>query len=408
MIKNNSLKIVNIINSAEPALGGHYYTLKTISDNYNNLNQFGDTIDICIVGNVISPVLFTSHLRLEFIDFKKVGILKGFCMFYSYIKRNRFDVIHAYDIPSYSFARIASLFLGIPILLTKCGGPNFKYVPFSYNILLFSKENYEYLSKLKKFRKTKFYLSPARVDKSFESIDEKEVHRYKNELDIQNKFVIIKICRFSPEYLRYFLEILDEFQGMVNCKKNISLLLIGAIYSQEVYHKIKSVVEAINYNKYLTKLEVYLLTDDKFILNASRFLRLADVVIGTGRGAMEALSMRKPVFIGTEKKGMILVTKKTIEHLLYYNLSGRIGEIDFNIRENNGFKVMLPRLIEDKQYRRKVEEESYSIFDEYFSVEKTVPVYETIYRELVFKRFPVKPFDVMLNLYFLFKKYGRK
>ena len=79
------------------------------------------------------------------------------------MQKNKIDLIHSFDIHAFIFSRLVNLIRKLPIILTKCGGPNLKYTPFANNFILYSQENYDFLIKQNKFSKTSFKIIPNRV-----------------------------------------------------------------------------------------------------------------------------------------------------------------------------------------------------------------------------------------------------
>jgi hypothetical protein len=96
---------------------------------------------------------------------------------------------------------------------------------------------------------------------------------------------------------------------------NVQLLLIGFVYEKE-----EAFEEILNYKNE----DVIIVTENEFTNEASRLLSIADVVIGTGRGAMEAAMLGKILLCPTKNNSIpALVDESNINIFLDYNFSSR-------------------------------------------------------------------------------------
>ena len=158
----------------------------------------------------------------------------------------------------------------------------------------------------------------------------------------------------------------------------VKLIVIGVIEDITIFNEIKDIVDQEG-------LPVEFFTSPEYTKEASRFLYLADAVFGTGRGAMEAMSMGLPVFAPLKDRDYPgFINEKTFDSLLDRNFSGR-GEIDFYTNEEllNDTK----KLVTDKQFYIVACEYSLSVGRKYFLItEEVKEKYFTIYKNLKLRK----------------------
>src|SRR5690554_4915605 len=112
------MKIVYVIYVGGHGRGGHAYSL------LETATQVGNKLDIAIVsiGLNKSPVL--ERADDKYFHIKDQGVFKTVKCLFELIDKNRFTIIHAFDTRSFLYARLVSIKSNLPLLLTKCGGPN--------------------------------------------------------------------------------------------------------------------------------------------------------------------------------------------------------------------------------------------------------------------------------------------
>ena len=109
----------------------------------------------------------------------------------------------------------------------------------------------------------------------------------------------------------------------------------------------------------------------------ARFYNYSDLVIGSGRGILEAMSCGKPVVILGENYEAELVGPDNIEEIAYYNFSGR----HFRQRKTpcETLSDLLKRLVEDTEQMRRLGEYSLEYIrtkmDAQIGAEQLVEVY---------------------------------
>src|SRR5690554_1825731 len=108
-----------------------------------------------------------------------------------------------------------------------------------------------------------------------------------------------------------------------------------------------------------------MITDSKYTAKASDMLYLADAVIATGRGVMEAASLAKPILTPAKNADLpILVNQSNFKGFFDTNFSERNSVSDANLVTNISD---IKKLVIDKEFYAKSSELSKDYFEEYFN-----------------------------------------
>ena len=357
------MKIVYLITASSEGKGGHYYSLRETAKIFNK----HEDVMILSIGVNKSPVLESFNDRYIHISYRNI-----FHTTFEALKTIRAlnpDIIHAFDINSFHYARLASLMYKIPTIITLCGGKNPKYFPFHYNAIMYSLENVNFLKSKKKFKNTKFSLIPNRV--SLIQQDYGAIIKIKNNISIEHK-IFLRIARFSELHKDSILQSMRLVKLLSDQGFKVHLLVIGYIYDKEVYNELLS-YKPIN---------VTFLTDDEFTVNASRLINVADYVIGSGRSFMEAALLGKIMLAPTANTSIpIIVNNDNIKKLFKLNFSNRYYD---DRSENDIIKEVINTFnIENNQLLIEFAEEHFSSTKIY---EKHLPIYQ---KARVAKRSPL-------------------
>lgn len=299
------MKVVYLIYNNTSGLGGHYRSLKSLLDHWGD---FDLNFEVYFLGKSISPI-FEGFNNVSLIRSNCTGVLEAYKL-YKILKKSKPDVIHCYDSTSFFIGRIVSFMLNIPLVFTKCGGKNTMYTPKSVETILFSQENYNYL---KGDYNCNFTIIPNRVDKPI--YDKDLISQFNDIIGIDYKKVVIRIGNIVSTYFKsleaafVLTAELDKQNGGGNL-----LVIVGK--------KFDNTIE--NLHDRFSNVNYLLLDDILFTKEASKMLFISDYVIGTGRGAMEALLLNKPVFVSTPGGTLpIRVNEENFNLFLSYNFSER-------------------------------------------------------------------------------------
>jgi hypothetical protein len=359
------MNVLFFIDAQGHGSGGHYHSLNHISKELGK----GHEIKIISIGMGFSKIIAENPYFLYHFKFNGINILQLFKKINKTIESFRPDIIHFFDMSSYNVLRLNISSKKFRVISNKCGGPNREW-PFVNNLILFSQENYEWYTKLPKFRITKISLIPNRVKQL-------EVNEsYKPVSKDPDSFNFVRICRIGEGYkksIRDSVNLVNYLHGKGHTK--VKLYVIGAIEDNNVYN------ELINETKGNAD-SVSFLTATHFTKEASLMLYLADAVIGTGRGFMESASLGKPLLaINAEDNYPVLITQNNYSGAFKTNFSQRNIFESYDSDENlrNIEKVIL-----EKEYYRQLSVFSSGLFQKYFSISKAFQAYTEAYENARF------------------------
>lgn len=356
------MKIVFLITTVGHGKGGHFHSLNTMATELAKENE----VTVFNLGVAKSEVLNEKKYNVKFYDFNgknTFSLLKKLKRDTQIIQPN---VIHAFDLESFAFARTLSATMKIPNYLTKCGGPNpGKYYPKVNNLVLFSRENLAYFDSNKRFRNVSKFLIPNRVKKVL--VDTQEVEEFNKEHSFKSKR-ILRICRIGKHYHNSINQGLNLCAYLINKGVSTQFILIGTIQSQEVYNAILQKIDDLGIQKY-----VVIKTGERYTREASRLLTIGDLVLGTGRNFMEASSLNLPLLVPYSSSDFpLLVNNEIFERVFSTNFSPRTHIQNFNEDQN------LESIT--KWFKGELEINSKQWFEDYFDVKKGAEKYMEMYK----------------------------
>jgi glycosyltransferase involved in cell wall biosynthesis len=357
------MKIFYFISVHGHGRGGHFHSLNHIS------KKIGEEHDVKIIsfGPGKSDIIESNpHFQIH-INFKGYDFLK---LQKTIKKESRVfnpDIYHCFDEGSYNIVRLIIPSNKNILVLNKCGGPNPTYFPHVKNLILFSLENQEWLKNQNKYKNTNIHLIPNRVKPLKLHPDFKPVE--KNPAD----FIFIRICRIGHTYKKSIQDSINLISKLLEYNmKNVKLYLIGVVQDTDVFEEFNN--HAFSKSGHLT-----ILTESKYTNEASRMLYLADAVIGTGRGLMEAASLGKPL-LAINKNGEIpvLLNKVNFDDAFKTNFSER--NVFPKLNNSDNIKSITQLINHKISYN---ENSSFVLqsFDKYFSLEKAKEEYSIVYNE---------------------------
>jgi UDP-N-acetylglucosamine 2-epimerase len=336
--------------------GGHFYSLKTLIE---ALEKYSN-IDYKVVNMGKNYVKIIQELeKSAYVPIYRYNIIRYFSELKKLIEDFKPDVVHAFDQKSHYIGRLFSLIYKIPIIFTKCGGPNGNsFIPYADVFIHFSYENFIFYEKNKKFN-NKSYLIPNRV--SPVRPNDSRIQELKDEYDlVDNTLKLLRVSRFNPYYEHTLNQIYNLYLELKKIKEDVKLILVGKIQNKEYFELIKS--------KFQNDRNILLITDDKYTYAASELVDIANIVVGTGRGVMEASSLGKIVFCPNKASVLPqLLSHNTINKLLEFNFSERYSEVN---------QYDLIDIVNREQYYCSI---SQNIFESYFNINNVVNSFIDIY-----------------------------
>ena len=380
--------IISTIASQNNGNGGHYYSLLSTATAIKQIHE----VKVINIGTQKSFALQNSNLDIINITDSKLSNYKLLKDLYKTIKNEQTDVLHAFDSLGYFYARIISVVLNIPLILTKCGGSNPKYYyPFCKNFINYSIENVEFFKAKNKFKTANHYLIPNRIS-SFDN-DETRIKKLKDKYNLESyDHVFLRIARIGYAYKNSIFQLLNLVQECNKGNTKSCILLIGTVEDKSVLEEIK---------KYETA-TLFIENDPYFTRNSKELIEIADVVLGTGRSFMEAASKHKIMLAPIiDQKLPVLVNPENFKELFKTNFSERGRLSNFNDEKNLNDLI---DLLSSKSQRVAFIDETSNLYDYNFNIEEKLSVYDSIYKELRFNR-SINFIDSFLNYLFVLKKF---
>ncbi|MCK4784920.1 MAG: glycosyltransferase family 4 protein [Desulfobacteraceae bacterium] len=380
------MKICYLISATGPGRGGHFYSCKATAE---SLSQKVECIIISI-GTFDCPVIDSANVKTCNVRFTGLNLLGAVRELSRIVRREKVDIFHAFDTPTYFFGRLMSLLFRKPIILTKCGGPNpVRYFPYADYLIVYSTENEGFFKKERKFTTTRIYLIPNRISR-FKS-DFTRIDSIRSRLDSKSK-IFLRISRFSPAYKESTIQCVNLINRLNEDGHTCQLVLIGVIERKEVFDEIAQ----------LQSEKIKIFCGDEYTIHSSELIDIADFVIGTGRGFMEAASKGKILLTPLmNSKYPLLVTEQNFGKVFATNFSPR-NQID-NYNEEENYKAIV-RVLCDESLMANMKEQSKLFFDKFFSVDAVVDKYCDIYRTATYNK-NIRLFDLVLHMYTCLKTF---
>ncbi len=388
------MKIMYLIATLGHGRGGHFYSLRTTAESLD------DIIDPYIVniGKFHSPVIDSAKVPHETIYFNGWDLIGATISLIKIIRREKPDIIHTFDARILWFGRIMSRIYKIPLIHTIPGGPNpVGNFPFVKECILYSQENLDYFKKESKFQTSNFYLIPNRVN-VIES-DKDRIKLLKEKINPEKK-TFLRIARFGPAYKKSMIQAIDLIFILNQKNIPVQLIFIGAIEDTSVHKEIVNYIQDVN----LTD-DIYIFTNDTFTINASELIEVADCVIGTGRGIMEAASQQKVLFTPvSDSKYPVLVTEDNFINFFNTNFSPR-NHLSDSLKNKNVENTI--EIMKDDSQLEKSKSFSEKVFKEYFFIDTKKKIYKNIYLNILYNN-EISKLDYMENFLRMIKTFTRK
>lgn len=368
------MKIVYMIHNVGLGKGGHYYSLLETA---RQLAKHED-VKIISIGSNSSPVLSLyegtyNHIVQRVLGLTIIEVTK-------YIKREKPSIIHAFDIESFLFARLASLFTKTPVVLTRCGGANpTRYYPYNDEIILYSKENQDFLEKKRKYSKVNFSLIPNRVNIKYQ--DDKRIQELSTLLR-KDFLTMLRIARISSAYEKSILQSILLVNKLNEASCKVQLVIVGIIQDDSVYE---------NIIKYESE-NVIFVTNERYTINSSQLIDIADIVVGTGRGFMEAALLNKIMLASNSNLDIpILITKERVLNVFSKNFSQRYVA---DINTDDAF-LELTKLIKYELVQECNEHSLLDFANNNFSADKIYEKHIIVYKRAKYAK--LKLLDILKN-----------
>ena len=378
------MKILYIISVNGEGIGGHYYSLKSTV----NLIQQQNQCLVINIGQTKSPILSSMNVPVHNLIYKK-GIL-SFLPILKQLKKliteENPDIFHAFDKQSLFFGMLMSKNFKKPLIVTRCGGSNPILYPNVENLIVFSIENKQFFES-KKIAKNIFFI-PHRVFRPEQ--DSERINKIRAQLRSGSK-IFLRISRISDLHKKSIIQSQNLIKKLNSDNVNAQLVIIGIIQNNEVYQDI-----LVNSNE-----NILIFTGDKYTENASALIDVAEFIIGTGRGFMEASSLKKIMLCPEQNSSIpLLITPENFDQAFSMNFSGRV--LISNYDEDENYRRILD-VISDETSQSALKNFSADVSKKYFEIESQREILQNIYKSLRYTNF-IRSFDIIIQAILTLKR----
>ncbi|WP_256003249.1 hypothetical protein [Pedobacter deserti] len=335
------LKVLFFITSSDTsAKGGHFRSCLTLA---NSLSKEVE-IEIINIGKVRSPVFDQNEIKVTFIKMNLVNFIRNISLFSRQIASDDNAKLVAFDFFAYFFVRNIALFRKLPVAFVRCGGKNPAYSPFSSTVFTFSKENYDHYVKNEIFNKSNIILVPNRIKK----LDEKELKRSSIRKVVGNDHpIILRVGRIVANYQQVNDSAikLSRFLNANAIPHNLVFIGYPDVPGSIIYNELKKEVDKSE--------NIFLLDTPDFTNKSSIFLNEADLVVGTGRGAMEAIVESRPlaVYSRSAELPVIVNSDEIFYEAFNRNFSKRVS---LSLASISGYEGDILAFFNDKAVKQSV------------------------------------------------------
>ena len=206
---------------------------------------------------------------------------------------------------------------------------------------------------------------------------------------LEGKKVILKIGRISTYYEKTILQAVNLSKELHELDERYELLLIGSIQQESVNNNLISRIEELSY--------IHVENNEEFTHNAKVIIDIADIVIGTGRGFMEACYLNKLMFAPCANSEIpVFVNSQNFQSVFRTNFSERyICDAKAIVSPSVFYSKYATSLPQSRQW-----------FDEFFDIQKAVTKVEDFYKEMEGVTVKCSFFERMRNRLILFISYS--
>ena len=380
--------------------GGHYYSLRQMAETITKDRE----IITVVLGN--APDLPAALLGMQSVysvptelHRQQQGLKRVIAKLQGLNCLSKLTAIHAYDAKSvYIGAHIAKK-IEKPFVLTKCGGRSPKnFYPIVDTLIVFHKKDYDYFSK-NSSGYSDIHLIPNRVNSvAYDATRERQIQEIRD----AKAFNIFKIGRIGNDYHKTLTDTIRLCSQIQRENFPVHLSFIGYEESEKVTEKLRDCAQQLN-----VTLSVY--SDSDYTSRASELLWACDAAVGTGRGAMEALSAKKILLFPVSNFDYpCLFNEATAPYAMQDNFSER-ALLPESLKGYCDPKQILT-MITDDTYKRHLDDFGHRTFESCFNVEvgakKVIDIYDNCSN--IPSASKLNLFRLRLNYFNLYRKYRLK
>ena len=306
--------------------GGHTRTSLTIAE---ALTTRGHHVTFVTGENRNSPVLAASAFDVVKIPISRIGTYDQLgALVDQLVKEKALDVVHTFAY--FGLTQLADVCkrYNLPLWWTICGEAPLR--PLDYDFLKFrsivtlSQEVKDGLIEMHGLSDDDVVVIPARLNLQKvlrqASVSDQLFDDFRKKYNIAaNSKIIFRVARVHAAYENSLLQSIEVSKRLNYKGLDVCFVHIGYVQQDKVYDKVKTAVQEAN--KELGRTIAVTARDEA--LDALSYLGMADIVVGTGRAAFEAMLASKPTLVVGKNGFAGLVSAETVDALAHYNFSGR-------------------------------------------------------------------------------------
>lgn len=299
------LFFIGCFSEVNTGAGGHYYSLLQMK------NALTEESQIVVFGDFIPQTYETE--TVIFIKTSMRNVLNADVSVLTRIAGVK--CIHAYDIAVSLIGSKVAARLKVPFINTKPGGPPIKRWSLSFqNQIVFHPFDLNYFQSRGLLAPKHVCMIPNRVARPSVA-DNNRPNPFVD--SPKDAIKLLRIARIGHTYKQSILQSILLAERINQEHGRCDLAIVGKIEDQDAFDDIQKRVA--------DKPFVRLFTDKTYTLNAAELVPYADVVVGTGRGLIEALSYGKMIFFPVNQGDLpCFLTEKTYQEAFYHNFSQRV------------------------------------------------------------------------------------
>ncbi len=383
--------VISTVLTKSKGQGGHYYSL------IETVTQLSKAHEVIIynIGRIKSEALEKSSFKVVNIVDPGVKVFKLLSDFHKSIELEKPDRIHAFDSLAHFWARLVASKFKIQVGQTKCGGGNGIYYPHCDINVFYSVENYDYYSSKRKFKSSHNYIISNRTS-AFDS-DQEVISKLEYQIADKHNDALrfLRITRIGTYYKESSLSLIRLVNALNESGVMAIAVFVGTLEDDSVLEELK---KEGNDN-------VYFFTAFEFTNNAKKIIEFADVVLGTGRGLMEASYKKKILLTPSNNLNFpVLVDETTFDQAYRMNFSERFEVA--GVTENANFQKIVG-VLTDSNRSTELQNFAYDVFKKYFDSASLIEKYDDVFREKKSKS-SSRLLDLFLHYLFLLMRYYRQ
>jgi glycosyltransferase involved in cell wall biosynthesis len=303
------------------------------------------------------------------------------------IREKNIDLIHAQEYPSIGRAYLAAIRTGCAFLATEPGGFFPYHVPVKdVHTVLFSMEQKDVFTKKYSLLDDNLHLIRARIDTDvYRPLPQNSEFVQRHSLPTTG----LKICmaiRLEPQKKRWVQAIFSAAEQLKQSDGKVHFIIAG---EGTLLNEFKSQASQIN-QTCPADVSVDFMGPILGEEEICDFYNYADVVVGNGRGILEAMACRKAVMILGEQGQGQWIEPETVEQASYNNFSGRHFRYHSDVFEDlvQSLKIVIENLEKKNQYA----EFAYNYIHEYMDAAIGAEELITLYQHTLSKKVTLKQF----------------